>query len=804
MQDYRKLLVWQKAHKFVIAALFKSPKRIAKNENIAPYQNYMKLYVKSEYNMRARNLFILLVHLTGVIVLISPATFAQRVWYIDNSTIGSDERNGSSPTIPVPDDGITGPKKTLSGNPFGALASSNAGDTIYIAHTDTAYGTATGEQATIAVTKNLTFRSTDGAVTISSVFQVNNIFTSPNNMVIFDSGNFTLSGGLTLTSGVLNVGDSLIISDSSLITIDAGVLAKVGSGTVLYGNGISVQYVPSAADYVSSGPELPPTVKNLSFTRFGNTVNRVTTLVTPVTITDSLSIKNSLTTAATAPITLNGDLIIATDTFTNATQPSTSFGAALTLTGGANTKIIVPPTPATGIPLSALTIAKADSAKTVTLSGGNLDLSAGVVTFTKGIFKTDTNILYLTAPTVSAVSGGAHSQGYVGASTISHVVGNVAKKFVNNGTIAGSTEVTNVFPVGTGTIYRPVALTFNPASGVPTTPNATIVVSHVHSYPGGFQGLPIVNGVKTGVDIVRYPTFYWSIYTKGSVDQSTVFDIGLTAGNFTDFDDAGDVRIIRRHGAVIDVNNDWLLQGNNDNYDNEINSITGFSAINRTSVGGLRTSGAIFTYGLKTNIKPITCPMPDVIFRKVDGMYVPNPYKVPLADKFTNYVGTLTYLSSSTNPAVATVAIVQDTLLVIMLNNGIATIVIKATDSNNDFVTCTFVVEGGTTCCEDAVKVGIESPKEFSLDQNYPNPSNPTTNIMFSVPQSSSVKIAIYDMLGREIVTLVNADYMPGYYIVPFDGSKLASGTYMYRMTTQSLSGDHKNFTSTKKLILVK
>jgi hypothetical protein len=88
--------------------------------------------------------------------------------------------------------------------------------------------------------------------------------------------------------------------------------------------------------------------------------------------------------------------------------------------------------------------------------------------------------------------------------------------------------------------------------------------------------------------------------------------------------------------------------------------------------------------------------------------------------------------------------------------------------------------------------------------QNYPNPFNPTTNIMFDIPQNSSVKIAIYDMLGREVATLVNANYTPGHYTVPFNASKLASGMYIYRMTSQSASGDQKLFTSIKKLMLVK
>ncbi len=85
----------------------------------------------------------------------------------------------------------------------------------------------------------------------------------------------------------------------------------------------------------------------------------------------------------------------------------------------------------------------------------------------------------------------------------------------------------------------------------------------------------------------------------------------------------------------------------------------------------------------------------------------------------------------------------------------------------------------------------------YELKQNYPNPFNPVTNIQFQVPSLKFVKLAVYDMLGREVTLLVNEVKNPGKYIVSFDASSLSSGVYFYRMT----SGD---FSETKKLVLVK
>lgn len=93
-------------------------------------------------------------------------------------------------------------------------------------------------------------------------------------------------------------------------------------------------------------------------------------------------------------------------------------------------------------------------------------------------------------------------------------------------------------------------------------------------------------------------------------------------------------------------------------------------------------------------------------------------------------------------------------------------------------------------------------PKEFYLSQNYPNPFNPSTTIMFTVPinvksETSNTKLVVYDILGREVTTLVNEVKAPGTYEITFDASQLASGVYFYRLT----SG---NFVQTKKMILLR
>ena len=88
-------------------------------------------------------------------------------------------------------------------------------------------------------------------------------------------------------------------------------------------------------------------------------------------------------------------------------------------------------------------------------------------------------------------------------------------------------------------------------------------------------------------------------------------------------------------------------------------------------------------------------------------------------------------------------------------------------------------------------------PSYFVLSQNFPNPFNPMTTISYRLPVNSKVTLKVYDMLGREIQAIVNEQKGAGYYTATFDGSRLASGAYFYKLQAGS-------FSQTKKLMLLK
>lgn len=108
-------------------------------------------------------------------------------------------------------------------------------------------------------------------------------------------------------------------------------------------------------------------------------------------------------------------------------------------------------------------------------------------------------------------------------------------------------------------------------------------------------------------------------------------------------------------------------------------------------------------------------------------------------------------------------------------------------------VTWAYGSGGGTSDVKRIDKLA----NDFSLAQNYPNPFNPTTNIEYSIPQQEHVSLKVYDILGKEVASLVNDELSAGVYNVSFDGSNLSSGIYLYTLTAG-------NFVATKKLMLVK
>jgi hypothetical protein len=120
---------------------------------------------------------------------------------------------------------------------------------------------------------------------------------------------------------------------------------------------------------------------------------------------------------------------------------------------------------------------------------------------------------------------------------------------------------------------------------------------------------------------------------------------------------------------------------------------------------------------------------------------------------------------------------------------------VKAVDEA-DQETCsdTIVVPGG----ERQGKIYANNmPSSFELGDNFPNPFNSQTSIEYSLPEAAHVTIVIYDLLGRNIETLIDEHKQPGYHQATWDAKNVSSGMYLYRIQA-------RDFSETKKMLLLK
>ena len=144
----------------------------------------------------------------------------------------------------------------------------------------------------------------------------------------------------------------------------------------------------------------------------------------------------------------------------------------------------------------------------------------------------------------------------------------------------------------------------------------------------------------------------------------------------------------------------------------------------------------------------------------------------------------------------------------------IAQLIARGTSNKNSVTKLKQMGDVAQQLCNNGFVMGIENvssnvPKEFALYQNYPNPFNPSTKIQFQIPLNKGggfsrglfTRLTIYDILGREVTTLINEQLQPGTYEVEWDGTNRPSGVYYYKLSVSNGMGDYYD---TKKMVLIK
>jgi hypothetical protein len=134
--------------------------------------------------------------------------------------------------------------------------------------------------------------------------------------------------------------------------------------------------------------------------------------------------------------------------------------------------------------------------------------------------------------------------------------------------------------------------------------------------------------------------------------------------------------------------------------------------------------------------------------------------------------------------------------------DGVNTRILVYSLKGNSFTGDVINVNGELITLAMATSEGVpvaakELPTEFTLEQNYPNPFNPVTEIHYSIPTATDVKLEIYNVMGQKVATLVNSHLEAGYHTAVWDGSYVASGVYFYRLKADS-------FVQSRKMMLLK
>ncbi|MFL3045033.1 MAG: T9SS type A sorting domain-containing protein [Candidatus Neomarinimicrobiota bacterium] len=116
-----------------------------------------------------------------------------------------------------------------------------------------------------------------------------------------------------------------------------------------------------------------------------------------------------------------------------------------------------------------------------------------------------------------------------------------------------------------------------------------------------------------------------------------------------------------------------------------------------------------------------------------------------------------------------------------------------------DFMIRTELDSASNVSIEDPSDVSI--PQEFKLGQNYPNPFNPVTTLEFDIPENAATQLALFDLSGREVMTIIDRELSAGHYRFQLDGRDLVSGIYIYQI---QVNGQQESYIAARKLILLK
>jgi len=396
---------------------------------------------------------------------------------------------------------------------------------------------------------------------------------------------------------------------------------------------------------------------------------------------------------------------------------------------------------------------------TLVMTSGNINTGANILTL--GTSTTALGTLTWTSGNIITGSTGGFKRWFA-ASTVSNVI----------------------FPVGTSSTLNTMTLSFTSAP----TSGGTLTAKYIASDPGTNSTPPINDN---GYTVNTYsPTGYWQIVNSGITGGT--YTIGLNGQGFN----IGGVSILNYQLLRVlyraSSGSTWQVLGTHVNgtgtNNNPTASRSGLSVFNQYAYGGNMVDNP-FQSAMPVELTSFAASIfgRDVKLNWVTATETNNSgFEIQRSMQNENNWEKVGFVKGNGTKTTPTNYSFEDK----NLNTGKYNYRLKQIDYNGNFEYFNLAGE---------VEIGV--PKKFDISQNYPNPFNPTAKIDFDLPYDSKVSMKLYDISGREVMTLVNEQKSAGYYTVQMNGNNLSSGMYFYSIMAE---GNGQKYVMTKKAVLIK
>ena len=376
---------------------------------------------------------------------------------------------------------------------------------------------------------------------------------------------------------------------------------------------------------------------------------------------------------------------------------------------------------------------------------------SGTINMNSGLLDMGTNTLYLANSSVSSLN---------------YTSGFISGKFQRD---IAKTTGQYIFPVGISSfISRKVIIDVS----TPSSTTGSITAEFIPSDPGGATGT--LNDGSYLLDTYS-KTGYWRI-SQSSL-TGFVYTLSLDAQMFPGIQDYTKLHIIKRTNA----SSNWSLQGTHlpgsgDNtsptaYRSILSSFSEFAIAGKSSDNPLDgpLPVTLQSFSASVNLNSIKLSWSTINEENNSGFEIE---RAVAGNQNTEFIKIGFVKGNGTTNQISNYSFSD-----IKLQSGKYKYRLKQVDFNGNFEYHNLSND-----------INISTPAKYNLEQNYPNPFNPSTKISYEIAQDSKVSLKIYDMTGKEVVTLVNDFKAAGYYSVDFNASNLASGIYLYKIEAGSYS----------------